>query len=388
MLKRLEQKKVPIQKVNVRDKKKKQITNSIQDMCFHNPDLKYLGQKAFISYTRSVGLQKDKDVFDLRALDLEGYSASLGLPEMPRVKYQRPEDIKKLKNRSRAELSSGSEYDSDGEKISKPKKKDEVRTKYDKMFERKNQDVLSEHYSKLRNDVDEDDDFFGVKRVLKDDDLDSAAKEGEDPRGKVVPVYGGQELIIDSKRREKLITSKKQMLKYKGKGTRVVFDDDGEAHQLYELQGEDDFQREGSAEAQRRAFVAAEADRVREADVDDKQLAKERRQEKKIKRKERERLEASGQDVPGGRDQPALGTSEDVEQAMDLLRSLPIGDDNNRSDGEEDERPKKKAKKWFQDDSEDEAEKSKKKGKGKVIEVTDAPNTLEDYEALAQGLLD
>ncbi|ETS82920.1 ATP-dependent RNA helicase dbp-4 [Pestalotiopsis fici W106-1] len=385
MLKRLEQKKVTVQKVNVRDKKKKQITNSIQDMCFHNPDLKYLGQKAFISYTRSVGLQKDKDIFDLRALDLEGYSASLGLPEMPRVKYQKPEDVKKLKNRSRAELSSGSEYDSDGEKIAKSKKKDEVRTKYDKMFERKNQDVLSEHYSKLRNDVEEDDDFFGVKRVLKDDDLDSAAKD-EDVRGKVVPVYGGQELVIDSKRREKLITSKKQMLKYKGKGTRVVFDDDGEAHQLYELQGEDDFKREGSAEAQRRAFVDAETDRVREADVDDKQLAKEKRQEKKIKRKERERLENSGQDMPG-KDQPALGTSEDAEQAMDFLRSLPIREDAGGSDGE-DERPKKKAKKWFQDDSDDEAEKSNKKGKGKVIEVTDAPNTLEDYEALAQGLLD
>ncbi|KAK6212710.1 ATP-dependent RNA helicase dbp4 [Pestalotiopsis sp. IQ-011] len=387
MLKRLEQKKVPIQKVNVRDKKKQQITNSIQDMCFHNPDLKYLGQKAFISYTRSVGLQKDKDIFDLRALDLQGYSASLGLPEMPRVKYQRPEDVRKLKNRSRAELSSGSEYDSDGEKIAKPKKKDEVRTKYDKMFERKNQDVLSEHYSKLRTDVDEDDDFFGVKRVLKDDDLDAAAagEEGEDVdvRGKVVPVYGGQELVIDSKRREKLITSKKQMLKYKGKGTRVVFDDDGEAHQLYELQGEDDFQREGSAEAQRKAFVAAEADRVREADVDDKQLAKEKRQEKKIKRKEREKAEASGQDAPAANN--GLGTSEDAAQAMDFLRSLPVAGDG---EDEDDERPKKKAKKWFQDDSDDEADKKSKKGKGKVIEVTDAPNTLEDYEALAQGLLD
>lgn len=382
MLKRLEQKKVQVQKVNVRDKKKQQITNQIQDMCFHNPDLKYLGQKAFISYTRSIGLQKDKDIFDLRALDLEGFSTSLGLPEMPKVRHQRAEDIKKIKNRSRAELSSGSEYDSDGEKIKKPKK-DEVRTKYDKMFERQNQDVLSKHYSNLRGDIDEDDDFFGVKRVLEGDQLDSAARDGDKPLGKVVPVYGGQDLIIDSKRREKLITSKKQMLKYKGKGTRVVFDDDGEAHQLYELQGEDDFKQQGPADTLRQKFVDEEADRIREADVGDKQLAKDRRQEKKIKRKERERLENVEEDTPG---QPALGASGDADQALDFLRSLPVAG-GGESDGE-DEPPAKKAKKWFQDDSADEAEKESRKGKGKVIEVVDEPNTLEDYETLATGLLD
>ncbi|KAH8201302.1 hypothetical protein TruAng_004546 [Truncatella angustata] len=385
MIKSLERKKVPIQRVNVREKKKQAITSQIQDLCFHNADLKYLGQKAFISYTRSISLQKEKNIFDLRALDLEGYSASLGLPEMPHVKQQRPEDIRKLKNRSRAELdlSSGSEYDSEGEKVKKLSKKDEVRTKYDKMFQRENQDVLSKHYADLRDDEDEDDDFFNTKRVLKGDELDSAAKDGVDPRGKVVPVYGGAELVVDSKRREKMLTSKKQMLKYKGKGTRMVFDDDGEAHQLYELQGEDDFKQEGPVDALRQKFVEEEAKRVREADVDDKQLAKERRQEKKIKRKERERMEAAGEDIAGG-DPATLGTSEDAERALDLLRSLPVAGE---SDGE-DERPKKKAKKWFQDDSEDENEKESRKGRGKVIEVTDEPNTLEDYEALAAGLLE
>lgn len=107
-------------------------------MVFHDTDLKYLAQKAFISYTRSISLQKDKDIFDIRALDLEAFSESLGLPTMPRVKTQKPEDIKRLKNQSRAELalSSGSEDESGGEG-KKTKKKDEVRTKVDKMFARK-----------------------------------------------------------------------------------------------------------------------------------------------------------------------------------------------------------------------------------------------------------
>ncbi|KAH8680654.1 putative RNA helicase HCA4 [Xylariales sp. PMI_506] len=388
MLKRLEQKKVPIQKVNVREKKKQSIKAKIQDMVFHFPENKYLAQKAFISYARSIQLQKDKDIFDIRALDLEAYSESLGLPEMPHVKYQKAEDIKKIKNRSRAELSSGSEYDSDGEKVKKTKK-EEVRTKYDRMFERTNQDVLSAHYSNLRPDVEGDEDFFAVKRVVKSDELDAKSKEGEESRAKVVPIFGGEELIIDSKRREKLLKSKKQMLRFKGKGTKLVFDEDGEAHEIYELQDEDDFVQDGSAEVQRQKFVEEEASRVREADVEDKQLAKAKRQEKKIRRKERERME--NMDVDGsGNPVPALGTVEDADQALDFLRSLPVAGDDSGASDEEEERPKKKPKKWFQDDSSDEDEKksSKRKGKGKVIEVTEEPDTLEDLEALATGLLD
>ncbi|KAI0132444.1 ATP-dependent RNA helicase DBP4 [Xylariales sp. AK1849] len=382
MLQRFEQRRVPITRVNVREKKKQSIQNKIQEMCFHYPDLKYLANKAFISYTRSVQLQRDKDIFDLRALDLDGYAASLGLPETPKLKHQRPQDVKKLKNRSRAELSSGSEYDSDGE-ISKPRRKEEVRTKYDKMFQRTNQDVLSSHYSKLRPEVEEDDEFFGVKRILNDDGSDAEPEAAKGLRSKVIPIFGG-ELVIDSKRREKLLKSKKKLLKYQGKGTKLVFDDDGEAHQLYELQNEDNFKQDGSAEAQRRRFVEEEAGRVREADVDDKQLAKAKRQEKKAKRKERERLEDEEVD-DAGRNMPTVGTSEDADQALDFLRSLPVAGETTGGDGE---RPKKKAKKWFQDDSDEEVETKLRKGRGKVIEVTEEPNTLEDLEALATGLLD
>ncbi|ORY58028.1 P-loop containing nucleoside triphosphate hydrolase protein [Pseudomassariella vexata] len=380
MVQRLQQRKIPIQRVNVKEKKKQSIKSKIQDMCFHQPDLKYLGQKAFISYTRSIGLQKNKDVFKLDALDLQAYSESLGLPEMPPVRFQKAEDIRRLKNRSRAELSSGSEGEGEGGE-GKKRTKDEVRTKYDRMFERTNQDVLSSHYSNLRPAAEDDNDFFAVKRVLNEDEFDPESKSGGGPR--VVPIYGGQELVIDSKRREKLLTSKKKMLKYKGQSTKIVFDDDGEAHSLYELQGEEDFRQAGDAETQRQRFVQAEADRVREADLEDKQLAKEKRQEKKVKRKERERMEAN--DEMDAAEQPTLGGSGDADAALDFLRSLPIAGEEAQQD-EDDERPRKKPKKWFEDDSDDEKPKSKK-GR-KVIEVTDAPDTLEDLEALATGLLD
>ncbi|CAF3579657.1 unnamed protein product [Fusarium graminearum] len=385
MLKKLELKKIPIQKVNVKEKKKKSIKDQLQSMCFQNPDLKYLGQKAFISYSRSIHLQRDKDVFKFNKLDLDGFAASLGLPGTPQVKFRKGEDIKKIKNAPRQGMSSGSESDEDGEKKTKKK---EVRTKYDKMFERTNQDVLSSHYNKLVLDGDDNDDdeedFLSVKRVLRDDDLDDEAGAYRST-AKIIDGLGGEEpFVVDSKRREKALKSKKKMLKFKGNSTKMVFDDDGNAHAVYELRDEDDFMGEGPAEEQRRKFVEDETSRVREADVDDKALAKQKRREKREKRKAAERAELMGI-VSDGEDAPVLHNADDGEDPLALLRSLPMGDGSD-SEGDR-EPPKKRAKKWFEDDS-DEENKSKSKSKGKVIRVQEEPETLEDLEALATGLLD
>lgn len=78
MLKRLEQKKVPIEKINIKANKQQSIKDQLQNMCFKDPELKYLGQKAFISYVKSVYIQKDKEIFKLKELKLDEFAASLG----------------------------------------------------------------------------------------------------------------------------------------------------------------------------------------------------------------------------------------------------------------------------------------------------------------------
>ncbi|KAJ1333230.1 ATP-dependent RNA helicase DDX10/DBP4 [Microdochium nivale] len=473
MLERLAQRKVPIQRVNVREKKKVTITNAIQDMCFKNPDLKYLGQKAFISYTRSVHLQRDKAVFDLSRLDLDAYATSLGLPGAPQIKFRKggagvedASEMRRLKNAPRGQLSSDddseSDFDEQGNKKEKTAKKSkdkkkEVRTKYDRMFERTNQDVFTSHYNKMLGDNKagdggddgSDQDFLSVKRVLRGDDLDDVtgggrkhssdddkdSSEDEDasiplhttetsqttssaqeqlPAGvKIITGLGGEQpLVVDSKRREKLLKSKKQMLRFKGKGDKVVFDDEGVAHHPYRLRDEADFAADGDAEAQRLRFVEGEAERVKEADVDDKQTVRDRKREKKERRRAREAAEAAGMDqnhhASASGKKVTLGSDDDDddndfgtdEDPLALLRSLPAaggggghGEDSESEQGA-DERPRKKVKKWFQNDSDVESDgekqqrkKSSKKSK-KVIEVTEQPDTLEDYEALAAGLLD
>lgn len=381
MLKRLGQKKVPIERINVKANKQQSIKNQLQSMCFKDPELKYLGQKAFISYVKSIHLQRDKETFNVKELQLEDYAASLGLPGAPRIKFINGEDTKTRKNAPRGATVSSDEYEGE-------KDEPQVRTKYDRMFERRNQDVLAGHYSKLINDDGtlpgskaedaDDDDFLPVKRRFDAGDRDLEVgldSENKGPAGKgvkTVNIDGKEPLVIDSKRREKLLKSKKKLLKYKGKGTKLVYDEEGNPHELYELEDVEKFKARGDPKDQQARFLAQEAERTRLADVDDKEVAKQKRREKKEKRKARER-EAG-----------AEAESEFEESGV----QLPDADDVStpaESENEEVPRPSKKRKVSFAGPDDEGRPKSKNAAKPgaepKQIE------TLEDLEAIASGLL-
>jgi ATP-dependent RNA helicase DDX10/DBP4 len=409
MLKRLEQKKVPIEKINIKAAKQQSIKSQLQNMCFKDPELKYLGQKAFISYVKSIYVQKDKETFNLKELKLEDYAASLGLPGAPRIKFIKGDDTKERKNASwkMAHLTD-SEEESGEEGAAKKDKKDEkeVRTRYDRMFERRNQDVLAGHYSKLINDdgtmidpgagtaaaedADEDADFLSVKRVFaigdenlgKVDSSDSEASSGDEKATKVVQLDGKNELIIDSKRREKLLKSKKKLLKFKGKGTRLVYDDEGNAHEVYEMEDEEEFKARGDADTQRERFLAEETERTRRADLEDKEVAREKRREKKEKRKARERALAAGEvedDEEGG-----------VPHGLPFVPFEIPGSDSGSEAEEKEEasRPSKKQRVTFAEpDSDDEEDSRQKRTKGKKTAAQPQIETLADLEALASGLL-
>lgn len=409
MLRRLEQKKVTVERINVKANKQQSIKHQLQNMCFKDAELKYLGQKAFISYVKSIYVQKDKEIFNLKELKLEDFAGSLGLPGAPRIKFIKGDDTKERKNAARATAYPSSDdenSDEDGEKEKKQPKEKEVRTKYDRMFERRNQDVLADHYSKLINDdgtiadpskgtddADEDEDFLSVKRRFDagDEALDGAAssesgsddasesddEDEEEDNGnkkdpKVVKISDKDTLVVDSKRREKLLKSKKKLLKFKGKGTKLVYDDEGNAHELYEMEDEDAFKARGDAKEQQTRFLAEEAQRTHVADMEDKAVAKQKKREKKEKRKARER---------------ELLAEEEREEAVAQLPPYDQDDDMadgySESDGEEEEpRPSKRTKvqepepvPWYKQEK-----KKKPSGEGQI-------QTLEDLESLATGLL-
>ncbi|KAI9884822.1 MAG: ATP-dependent RNA helicase dbp4 [Watsoniomyces obsoletus] len=392
MLQRFEQKRIPVERINVREKKQQSIKDQLQNMCFKDPELKYLGQKAFISYVRSIHVQKDKEVFHLDQLPLEEFSASLGLPGAPKIKFLKGDDPKALKNAPRQALNLSDdeeEEEGDGATNGVSKKNGVVKTKYDRMFARRNQDVLAPHYSKIvqdengnqdnnLEDAEVDDDFLTVKRrvgVSNEHQSQGGLSNGALKQTKVIlPASGGEPLIIDSKRREKLLQSRKKLLKLKGKGTKLVYDDEGNPHEVYELEDEEQFRQRGDPESQRTRFVEEERTRVVAADLSDKELAKAKRREKKEKRKAREMGERGD---GGGRVELASNHDDDEVRAYDEE------DVANRVD---EQRPSKRPKKWFERDDSPERKKQGKQSR-RAFEAMQEPEDLEDLEALAAGLL-
>lgn len=150
------------------------------------------------------------------------------------------------------------------------------------MFERKNQNVLSEHYSKLiehePGTVADDHDFIVLKRA--DHDL---------PESDMQPLDSSDL----SKRKLKLGKAKQAIVK-NGLPTKLVFDDAGNPHHIYEMADPDAWYKAkgglAGAKEEGQLFAQEESKKMRVADVVDKQEARAKKQEKKRKRKEKEKM--------------------------------------------------------------------------------------------------
>jgi ATP-dependent RNA helicase DDX10/DBP4 len=90
MIELLKQSKVPIKEIKQHFSAKHpeiKISTKIQEIVAEDPELKYLAQKAFISYMRSVFLQANKEVFNVEALPANAFAQSLGLLGSPKIRF-------------------------------------------------------------------------------------------------------------------------------------------------------------------------------------------------------------------------------------------------------------------------------------------------------------
>lgn len=358
-LERLKAKKIEPEKLTIKQSKKRSIKPQLQSLLFKDPELKYLAQKAFISYIKSIYIQKDREVFKFDSLPTEEFAMSLGLPGAPNIKIRGMKSIersKELKNTSR-KLRALANADVDGEIREKNK---EVKTKYDKMFGRKNQTVLSEHYMNVTGnqveDPEEEDNFMTIKRkdhILNEDELPELA-------------------LPTSIRAQKKALSKKASLSSKGNATKKVFDDEGVAHSVYELEGEEEFIKRGDAETQKTEYLRKESEFMLQVDTTDKQVAKEKRQEKKRKRLEAMRREKEAE----------MSDDESDVETQVFLGTGNLSDDMvSDSDGED--QPRKR----FRRDDESSASDGESDDSRYGVTEFEEPQTLEDLESLTSRLM-
>lgn len=293
MVEELKKKRVPVEEIKIRTSKQQSIQKQLQSFCFQDPEIKYLAQRAFVAYMRSIYLQRNKAIFDVTVLPAEEFALSLGLAGAPKIKFVKKAEKKLMGAQEKKKMKEASSDEENDEEEEQEEEEEEEqtktqKTKYDRMFQRKNQDILSEHYNKLVDyegdkikldgglGEDDDEDFLTIQRA--DHTLESDEDEND------MNNIEGENI---SKRKLKM--SKKERAKNMSRGDKLVFDEEGNAHAMYELVEEKDFLKDGDAKSQIKAFIEEKGELMQTADKEDKEFVKQKKLEKKIKRKERER---------------------------------------------------------------------------------------------------
>lgn len=64
-----------------------QVSSLLAALLVKYPDFQQRAQRAFVTYLRSIHVQKDKEIFDVTKLPIDEYSASLGLPMTPKIRF-------------------------------------------------------------------------------------------------------------------------------------------------------------------------------------------------------------------------------------------------------------------------------------------------------------
>jgi len=200
MIKSLAANRIPIEKIEVNPSKMHSITGKISALLAGNKELKETAQRAFVSYIKSVSLEKNKQIFDVKSIDTAKFAESLGLAVAPRVRFleRRENKVKKIiEDPKEEEEAASSEDTKEAEASSSEGKKEAV----------------------FNEDDDSDDEMFSVKRVNHqiEDENDAIGPDNLD-----IPI---------TKKDGKVITKAqvaKKLIKKKIGNTKITFDDEGD----------------------------------------------------------------------------------------------------------------------------------------------------------------
>ena len=299
-MKELEDAKVPLKPIKINPKKQSsRIQSSMQGLLSKDSDLKYLSQRAVVCYLRSVYLQKNKKVFDIKTIDIDTFSLSMGLPNAPRLRFLQ-----------QGASAGGADSDSDEEEDADDSEEEEdvpARPK-EGVIQRKGGGRFG---LVVEQGEDDDDDFMNVKRV----DHKLADSDSEDDKK-----YDADEKAAEIARKRALKGKLKIKESGHGANKRVVFDDEGTSmaplQALGVKSGIDGVSAPGeSLRAAVKAHYAEVAAKRKEADRVDKGREKARLREGRMRKKQKLR-DVEGED---GGAEVILDGGSDSESDLDLV---------------------------------------------------------------------
>ncbi|XP_065834592.1 probable ATP-dependent RNA helicase DDX10 isoform X2 [Oscarella lobularis] len=89
MLKVLEEKRIPIEEIQINPKKVFSVTSKLAAFCAQDTEMKHWAQRTFVTYLKSVYLQSNKDIFNIEKLPTDEFALSLGLSAAPKIRFKK-----------------------------------------------------------------------------------------------------------------------------------------------------------------------------------------------------------------------------------------------------------------------------------------------------------
>ncbi|KAK8579122.1 hypothetical protein V6N13_142346 [Hibiscus sabdariffa] len=243
MLEKLQAAKVPIQFIKANTKRLEPVSSLLSALLVKYPDMQQLAQRAFITYLRSIYIQKDKEIFDVTKLPIDDYSASLGLPMTPKVRFLN----QKKKSKIESEKSTIIESETfDGENESAIAK----------------EELLVEDVK----DNKEDKDF-----LLKD--APDVGEGNATETGDIIPAT-------------RVLKKKKLKINvHRPVGTRVVFDEEGNTQAPLAMLAEKTSGEIQLDQDKKNEYYKKMREELKQVDKEDKVLERQRLREKRMKKK-------------------------------------------------------------------------------------------------------
>ncbi|XP_012216856.1 probable ATP-dependent RNA helicase DDX10 [Linepithema humile] len=217
MVERLKQRKIPINMIKINPSKLQSPHRKLEALLARDVTLKETAQRAFVAYVKSVFLMKDKEIFNVHALNTDAYAKSLGLAFSPRIRFlQKMQKQMAINNNVKTEretdkVSIDSSNDSEQEDNGNNSDKNDILDIPDiKNSETKN---TIKNTAVLQFDDSDDDDILTIKRKNIDVD-DIPIMENDDKRNKKKPLT--KVALAKKILKKKIIPNKKIMFNDEG----------------------------------------------------------------------------------------------------------------------------------------------------------------------------
>ena len=305
----LEEAKIKLKSLKYNKDRIQPVTPALQALLSKDAELKSIAQRALISYIKSVFLQPKKNIFDVNKLPVVEFAFSLGLTTVPKLKMLSKSEVPSMYDAKKAH------NNSENEEVEGRKPMENVETVPSDM------------------DATDNDDFLVLKRTHDEDQDPTDAVETRGDKG-----LQNAEVDVTKKKKKKM-----KIDPYKSTGSKIIFDEEGEAMDPLEALAVDMEQLQGKNFKSVEERAAEAQKMIKERDVEDKialkQLRKQKRDAKRARRLAREQgtqgsilLHAAReeQDYLSDSDDEYKGEESDSHRYVEMLDS-----DDSRQPGQE-----------------------------------------------------